>query len=549
MTHSGVSWRAALLGGFAAVLLASCGPNEPATGGGPLEARRLTETQYRQTIADIFGEDIKIAGRFEPGIRKNGLLAVGTAVVAVSPSGFEQYDTMARSIAEQVVDEKHRGALIPCKPASPKAADPACAAQFLGKYGRMLFRRPLTGQELASPVDAANNAAKTLGDFYTGLEYGLARLLDSPKFLFREDVEEADPAHPGAMRLTGYSKAARLSFLLWNTGPDNDLIKAAETGDLDSKKGLSRQGDRLLASPRLEAGVRAFFSDFLGFDQFNELAKDPEIYPAFSSKVARDAQEQTLRTITDLLITRKGDYRDLFTTRKTFMTRPLGLVYRVKVTQKDGWQPFEFPADDPRMGILTQLSFTELHSHPGRSSATLRGKAVRELLLCEAVPMPPANVNFTVVQDTKNPVYKTGRERLTAHRTNPACAGCHKIMDPIGLALENFDGAGQYRSEENNAAIDTSGELDGVAYQDVAGLAKALRDNPATTSCLIGSVYRYAAGRDFDTGERAWQAWLAKGFVAGGYHLPDLLRQIATSDAFYAIRNTDEKNLTKEAQR
>jgi len=535
------------LAAAAAVALTSCGPSEPKTGGGPLEARRLTETQYRQSIADIFGADIKVAGRFEPGVRKNGLLAVGTSVLAASPAGFEQYDSMARTIAAQVVDEKHRAASVPCQPASAQAADPACATQFIGKYGRMLYRRPLTDRELAAKTDIANAAATSLGNFYAGLELALTGLLDSPKFLFREDVEEQDSS--GGTRLTGYAKASRLSFFLWNAPPDDELLKAAQSGTLDSKSGLAKQVDRMLASPRLESGVRAFFTDFLGFDKFDELAKDPAIYPAFSSKVARDAQEQTLRTIADLLITQKGDYRDLFTTRRTFLTRPLGLVYRIPVSRKDGWEPYEFPADDPHAGVLTELSFTELHSHPGRSSATLRGKAIRELFLCQQVPSPPANVNFTVVQDTSNPVYKTARARLTAHRTDPTCAGCHKIMDPIGLALENFDGAGQYRSEENGTAIDASGELDGVQFKDAVELGKALHDNPTASSCLVDSVYRYAVGRDFNAGEKEWRGWLAKGFAGDGYRMPDLLRRIATSDAFYAVGNSATKGLTKEAQR
>jgi hypothetical protein len=251
--------------------------------------------------------------------------------------------------------------------------------------------------------------------------------------------------------------------------------------------------------------------------------------------VTNDAREQTLRTIVDHLITRQGDYRDLFTSRHTFLTRNLGLVYRVPVETRTGWEPHEFAADDPRAGLLTEIGFLALHSHPGRSSATLRGKAIRELLLCQKVPMPPANVNFSIVQDTNNPNFRTARDRLTAHRTEPTCAGCHKIMDPIGLALENFDGAGQYRQQENGAPIDASGTLDGTAFADAAGLGKALHDDPATVSCLVGNTYRYASGRDLGAGEQEWIAWLQQRFASEGYRFPDLLRDIATSDGFYRI--------------
>jgi len=160
---------------------------------------------------------------------------------------------------------------------------------------------------------------------------------------------------------------------------------------------------------------------------------------------------------------------------------------------------------------------------------------VRELILCETVPAPPANVNFSIVQDTSNPQFKTARDRLTAHRTNPTCAGCHKIIDPIGLGLEAFDGAGQYRANENGAPIDTSGEIDGIAFKNAASLGKALHDDPATPACLVTDIYRYAAGRDPTPGEKDWMAYLRQRFAAGGYRLPELLRLIAISDDFYKV--------------
>jgi hypothetical protein len=539
--------RFAALAVLGVLSLAGCGPSEPKTAGAPVNAQRLSAAQYRQVISDVFAPDIKLGGRFEPGMRKNGLLAVGASAVAMSPSGFEQYDNMARAIAGQVVDAKHRDALIPCKPTDAKKPDQACATATLTKYARLLFRRPATDKELAEPVALAGQAADAKDDFYTGLSYGLAELLDSPSFIFRKDAAEPDPSDKTKLRLTAWSKASRLSFFLWNAAPDDELLKAAEAGELDKKSGLNKQVDRMLASPRLEGGVRAFFVDFLDFDQFDSLAKDATIYPVFGQKVSHDAQEQTLRTAVDLLVTQKGDYRDLFTTRKTFLTRNLGVVYQVPVASEKDWEPHEFAADDPHAGILTQLSFTELHAHPGRSSSTLRGKAVREILLCQAVPSPPANVNFTVVQDTNNPNFKTARDRLTAHRTEATCAGCHKIMDPIGLGLENFDGAGQFRSTENGAPIDPSGEIDGLKFSDSASLGRAIHDNPPATACLANSLYRYAAGRDFDPSERDWQKWLGEQFATNGYRLPDLMKTIATSDAFYAVRESG--GAVREAQR
>jgi hypothetical protein len=532
--------------GMAAVLaLTGCDrrSDAPATQGGPLSMRRLTEAEYRQTIADMFGIDIKVAGRFEPDLRKGGLLAIGASDVSVTRAGFEQYDLLAHSIAAQVVDEKHRPTLVPCVPASVKAPDPACAADFFRKVGRLIFRRPVDEQKLTAMVEVAATETKTSGNFYSGLQFVLAGMLEAPEYLFRVDVAAPDPTHPGNARLDDFSKASRLSFLLWDTAPDDELLTAAERGDLDTRDGLKREVDLMLESPRVDAGVRAFFSDMLGFDELPMVEKDRVLYPRFSRTVIADAQEQTLRTITDHLMVRRADYRDLFTTRSTFMTRTLGLVYHVPVRAERGWEPFEFPQDDPRAGLLTQISFLALHGPSGRSSPTLRGKAVRELLMCEPVPAPPANVNFALVEDTKNAELKTVRDRLTAHRANPTCAGCHKIMDPLGLALENFDGLGQFRADENGAAIDASGELDGSRFQDAVGMGRAMHDNQAVVSCLVNSLYRYAAGRLPEPGEKEFVAWLQNKFAEDGYRLPDLLRRIALSDAFYAIPpSTDSKS-------
>jgi hypothetical protein len=523
-------------GELAASVMTRAVSAEPDSPGGPPIARRLRPDQYRRVVADVFGPAIRIDGQFEPDIRDSGLFAVGAGHVGVTSTGMEQYDAMARGIARQVVSEAHRGTLIPCKPESEMEPDEACAALFFGRAGPLLYRRPLTRDELKQALTLANVAAKALKSFYSGLEMSLAGMLESPQFLFREEVAEPDPDHPGAYRLDAYSKASQLSFFLWNAGPDPKLMAAAQSGKLNSVSGFASEVDRMLGSPRLEAGLRAFFTDMLQFDLFDTLAKDAKIYPKWTVKLAQDAQEQTLRTIVDLVVTRHGDYRDLFTTRRTFLTPLLGSIYQVPVAQNAApWQPFEFPEGDPRAGIHAHASFVALHSHEGLSSPTLRGKALRELLLCEPVPAPPGNVNFAVAQDTHNPDFKTMRDRLTAHRTDPTCAGCHKLMDPTGLALENFDSDAGYRTAENGQRLDTSGELDGIRFTDAAGLGRAIHDNPATGACLVRRLYSYATGRAPARRDMAWIRYLEKRFVEDGYRPPDLMRRIATSANLYRV--------------
>jgi hypothetical protein len=494
--------------------------------------RRLNEAQYVRSIEQVFGPGIKVPGRFDPPLREQGLLAIGDAHVTVSGSGMEQYELRAREIAAQAVAG---GRLtVPCKLGDTAALDPACAKQTFEKYGRLLYRRPLRPAESAMLVTVAERAATTNRSAAKGLEVGLYRLLISPNFIFRSDA--LDP-NGGGQRIDDFSLGTRISFLLWDAPPDDALLDAAARGDLRDPAKLQREVDRMIASPRFEQGARAFFSDMLGYEQFRGLAKDQAIYPKFNSDLANDAREQTLRTIVDLLVTNRGDYRDLFSTRKTFMNRGLAALYKVPVTAAavDGWAPYTFPPSTPRGGILSLAGFLMLDpTHEGRSSPTIRGKTVRELLLCQMVPQPPANVNFALVQDTTNPLFKTARQRLTAHQENPACKGCHALTDPIGLSLENYDAVGNFRSHENGALVDVNGTFEGKPYVGLPGLSQRLRESPAVSSCVVQRAFEYGVGRASAAGDSAWLEYTIRQFANDGYRFSALMRRVATSAALAA---------------
>jgi hypothetical protein len=520
---------------LATVALAACGDNEPQTDGAPPDMRRLTAEQYRNVIHDIFGEHIEIASRFDPLVRTDGLFAVGASNALITPSGFEKFYNIARSVAAQVVNEDGRAVLLPCTPKDASRADESCSRQFFDEVGQHLYRRPLTESEMNTAVSAANEVADQFDDFYSGIEFGLTGLLVTPSFLFIIDETEPDSSSPSGLRLTGYAKASRLSFLLWNSAPDDMLLAAAESGALHTEKGVKRQVERMLGSPLLARGTRAFFEDFLDLEKFENLEKDTTIYPAYTINTAESAKEQLLRTIVDHTVNQDAPYPEIFTTRKTFIDSHLGRVYRVPVARPDGgWEPYEFPEDDVRSGILTQMGFLALFSHPGRSSATLRGKAVRELLLCQKVPDPPGDVDFSLFNDPDAPS-RTARERLTAHSTVPSCAGCHKLTDPIGLGFEQFDGIGQFRVAEQGATIDVSGDLDGNQFEDAKSLAQAMHDSPGVPACLTNQLYSYAVGRSPERDEREFVRYLEAEFADSKYGLKALLRAIATSDAFYAV--------------
>jgi hypothetical protein len=542
--HSKLAFRLIL----PSILLAACGAitqaadtqapaakpssvTEPQNDGSIPRVRLISQEQYFNTLSYVFGPDALPTAHFAPFTRTDGLLEIGASSVGMTAGQMQQFQRAAASVASAVVSPERRNFLIACTPRKTDAADSACAGRFLGSVGRLLWRRPLTKEELDSVVASADQTADHLKDFYGGLSVALEGMMISPNMVYVIDRTEPDPRHPGHERLDSYSLASRLSFFLWNSGPDDELLKEAEHGDLQSPQGRARAVDRMLRSSRLEAGVRAFFDDMFGFDDFAVLAKDPMIYPKFIGDAVQDAREQTLRTIVDHLLVRKGDYRDLFTTRHTFLSPALAVLYGVPVSA--GWTPYDVPADSPRVGLLTQVSFLALHAHPGRSSPTLRGKALRELLLCERVPHPPPNVDFSKVENP-DPSLHTMRERLTAHRSNPVCAGCHRIVDPIGLGLENFDGVGEFRTSEGGETIDASGTLDGRNFKDALGLGQALHDDPALTSCLVNRLYSYGVGGAPPAGDstHALLQYFDARFAGAGYRVPDLMRTIALSQAF-----------------
>ncbi len=509
---------------------------------GPQTMRRLTESEYKRSVSQIFGADISVPGRFEPSVREDGLLAIGSSKVIVTPSGFEQDMARARAISAEVLSDRNRARMLSCQSAPATAFDEACARQFLGKYGRLLFRRPLTASELSLEIGIARHAMEATGSFDKGLESALAGLLISPSYLFRIETMSSD-TDGASQRLDDFSLASRVSFLIWDAPPDEELLDAAANGQLRTEEGLRNQVDRLMASLRFEQGVRAFFSDMLAYDQFDGLSKDPALFPIYSPKLRDDAQEQSLRTMVDYLVTQKQDYRGLFTTRKTYLSRSLGALFGVQVDYRafDGWMPYTFGPNDPYAGILTLPAFLMLDpSHEGRTSPTIRGKNLRQLLLCQTVPPPPGNVNQAIAQDTSNPLYKTARDRLQAHQSNPVCAGCHKITDPTGLSMENYTAVGQWRSTENDAPIDASGSFDGKPFKSLIELERVLSQSSALPSCLVQRTYEYGVGRLVAPGEREAVKALDMRFSQEGYQFPALVRDIATSTSFRNV-SSDSK--------
>lgn len=510
---------------------AAAGPEYPDVAFGEVSIRRLTRTQYANAVRDVFGERVVVPEVSEPDVAIGGLLSVGASGATYTARGVESLEEAAFAVADQALDDVEvRARLVPCEPAG--AVDPECASAAVAAIGLRVWRRPLDDEELGRIAAIAIEAAEVLGDFHDGLEYGIAALLQSPNFLFRVELGEVEPgeAEGAPRRLTDWELATRLAFFLWNSTPDAELLAAADSGALSTDDGLRAQAERLLASERSRAGMRNFFSEYLRLYELDELRKDPTVFEHFSTRLGVDAREETLRLLEHIVFDVDGDYRDVVTTRTTFMNPRLATLYAIPAPAAEGFAEVRLPVGGGRVGLLGHASFLNLHAHTVSSSATRRGVAVRQILLCHAIPSPPVDVDTSIPEPSGEA--PTLRDRVAEHLENDACAACHELTDPIGLALENFDGIGRWRDTDNGHAIDASGWLDEAAYDDAVGLASAIREHPDFAACLVRMLTRYATGRVETWQERRLLDVLSTRFAALGYRVEPLLIELVMSPQF-----------------
>ena len=497
---------------------------------------RLTRAQYDNTIRDVLGADLVLPATLEPDVPYDDLYSVGASVAKASPRGIELYEDGARNLATQIISKPERlAAILPCQATS--TTDGGCLDQFVSKVGRQLWRRPLTNDERAVLVATGLKAASALGGFQHGVGYALVAMLQSPRFLYRPEVGEADP-DTGGRRLTAFELATRLSYFLWNGPPDATLLDAAVTGALSTEAGLAAQVDRMMADAKVHRAVRNFGDEWLQLRDLLDLNKDPNVYKHFSSDLGASAREETLALIEYLALERDADFRELLLTRTTFVDRRLAAIYDVPAVSDKGVAKVELPPGE-RMGLLGQVSFLAARAHPVSSSPTLRGKYVRQMLLCDQVPNPPAGLNTALPEPTTKA--KTMRERLMVHMSIPSCASCHKSIDPIGLGFEHFDGIGRFRTVEDGATIDTTGSFDDVDFADLATLAHNIAQSPKYPACIAKKMYAYAVSRPVTDGEAGQVAALSSTFIDTGLRLKALMRAVATSEGF---RRIGERNDT-----
>ncbi|MSP72159.1 MAG: DUF1592 domain-containing protein [Myxococcales bacterium] len=516
--------------------LADQGPAPPAlptaTPAAPT-LNRLTQSQYRNIIGDVLGDDLALPPTLEPDVALEGLFSVGASATTVSARGVELYDEAARSLARQVLsDPDRRLRILQCVPANP--ADEACFRSLITGTGRRLLRRAPTDSELDALTSLGVRAAAVTQDFYAAAEFVLSALLQSPSFLYRAEIGLPDVAAPGLRRLTDLELATRLAFFLWNSSPDDALLELAAAETLHEPATLELEVDRMLADPRSRRGVRNFFDEWLGLQSLTELRKDPNVFRHYAADLGAMAREETLRSADHLVFELDADLRDFLTTRHTFVNRRLAAIYNVRAAEEDDFGPIELPAEGERRGFLGQVSFLAGHSHPTSSSATLRGLFVRETLLCDEIPPPPSNLNTAIPQASERA--RTLRQRLEVHMQDPTCRGCHQLTDPVGLGFERFDGIGRHRLMENEVPIDPSGDLDTSAFVEAKELGQRIAESPKFSACFTRKVMLYALGRSYRPREDKLVAEaLTARFDAGGRRVKSLLKDVSTAELFLRL--------------
>ena len=487
------------------------------------ELRRLTHSQYNHTVRDLLGDQTAPANQFPPEDFINGFKNQ-TQGLSLSPILIDAYSGAAERLARTAFHGGDTRGLIPCKPSLP------CRTRFVREFGAKAFRRPLNPPE----QHRYEALMATQTDFLQGAQLVVEAMLQSPNFLFWVD-STPDP------KLKPYATASRLSYTLWDTMPDTQLFAAAEHGDLSTQAGVERTVRRMLEDPHAREALDEYVSQWLRYDRLLTSAKDRRKYPLYNRETALAMTDEARTFISDL-VWNDRNFMTAFTADYGYVSSELAGIYGVKAPAKE-IERVPFPAGSERAGLLGQGLFLALTAKPDETSPTARGLFVREQFLCQHVPDPPPGVNTNLPPVTAaNP--QTNRDRMTEHATNPTCAGCHKLVDPIGFGFEKFDAVGARRDQlvltfrepstkGKNGAVktinldfNTSGNIAGLPdsqFSSPAGMGAVLARSPQCQECMVKQYFRYAAGRLEGPADRAVIREVLDRFEASQFHFKELI--------------------------
>lgn len=466
--------------------------------------RRLTHSQYNNTVRDLLDDRSLPANQFPPEDFVNGFKNQYQAA-NLSPLLEDAYSAAAEKLAANAFRRDARR-LIPCEPSD------ACRAELIRHFGLKAFRRPLDTPEIARYEKLFQNQLT----FQAGAQLVVEAMLQSPNFLFRLE----DTSNP---KWRPYAAASRLSYALWDSMPDETLFAAAARGDLDTPAGVEKAARRMLDDGRARQALDEFVAQWLRFDRVLTATRERRAFPNFTPDTAI-AMTQEARRFVSHLVWSDRNFTELFTAPYGFPNGDLARIYGVEPPATD-YERVPFPENSDRAGVLGQALFLTLAAKPDDTSPTARGLFVREQFLCQHVADPPpgVNTNLPPVNEAK-PV--TNRERLAIHTIDRTCSGCHNLIDPIGFGLEKFDAIGQRREKlkltfgqtfgegERRADrkvttveldLDTSGQVAGLpnsAFRSPKELGAVLAASPQCQECIVRQYFRYVAGRSETPADR-----------------------------------------------
>jgi len=505
--------------------------------------RRLSNHEYDNVVRDLLGDTTQpsrgfiISDSFPNGYDN------GSDGLAVQSDQVVDYQVAAESLAAAAVANRLPALLNGCDPTAEGEA--ACLEQFLSYLPPRAFRRPLSGGELGR-LRTVYAAGFDMGGLSQGVQLVLETLLQSPQFLYREELGAPDavPDGAGKVALTPYEIAAELSFLLTGSMPDDELFMAATDGRLASPEDYQREALRLLATPAATDSTRRFLHQWLGTDRLGDVIKDHGRYPAFQAdpasglpSAAASMASELDQDFVALMTSGTGALRELFTTNQSFADARLADLYGLDAPAATGFAAVTL---DPqaRRGILTRLGYLTVHADQDSSGPIARGVFLMSNLLCMTVPPRPATVPSAPSANDAASAGETTRQRFTQHLSDDGCRGCHKIIDGFGYGFEAFDGIGAYRTMENGSAVDATGTIIGTgdidgAFDGVADLEDHLLKSARFTDCFVRQTYRFAMGQIEGDGpdDQAALGALAAGFSADS-RLTDPLLSLIGAPAF-----------------
>ena len=431
-----------------------------------------------------------------------------------------------------VSDTPSRRRIFSCRPLAPSEARP-CAEKIVGRLGAQAYRRPLAPNDLKGLLAFYDAGAKD-GGFELGIRTALEALLASPHFIFRVEEMPAVSKPGSRVAVNGLDLASRLSFFLWGAPPDSQLVSLGRRGLLTDTTVLIAQTKRMLADQRSSALSTRFAAQWLRLSDIEKVHPDALQYPDFREQLADDMVQET-EMFFDHLVRQNRSFLELYTANWTYANEDLAKHYGIPGVVGTDFRRVEYPANSGRVGIFGHGSVLTLTSHANRTSPVLRGKWVMEVLMGTPPPAPPPNVpDLEKTGDSKEGRMLTTRERMEEHRANPSCRSCHVFIDPIGLAMDNFDVNGQWRIRENGTPLDTRGDFyDGTKITNALELQKALLKRPTPlVRNFTQNLMAYALGRRVEYYDHPAVRKIEAQVKANNYRMQDFIVGVVKSDAF-----------------